>query len=433
MPELRVLIVGASIAGPTAAYWFAKAGASVTVIERFPHLRPGGQSIDIRTVGVTVMRRMQGMEDAVRANLAPIEGISFVDDDGRPYGTMRSTGDPDQQSLVSEFEIFRGDLSRILVDMSKEQGDVRYVFGEQILSMRYEKGDDGPVTVEFMNGSATAEYDLVVACDGANSRTRAMALGCGVRDHVTPTGSFAAYFSAKDGIKRSKIGQAFTAPGGRFIAVGPDHQEGISRFVFMGVNLQPENPVVLSLRKALSQGDDALKTFLAEHYRDGGWIFNDAVEYMLKSEDLYTSEIVQVKVPNLYNKRVVLVGDAGYGPGPTGTGTSLAIAGAYVLAGEIQRHRGDLATGLKSYEERMRPIAEDLGKMTPWLMSIISPQTSLGIWMRNVLFGGICWAYGVLGPVFRLVQRYAGSAFESGEKHSLEDYDFDHRSAETDV
>ena len=65
MSRLRVLVVGASIAGPTTAYWLAKAGASVTVIERFPKLREGGQNIDIRTAGVPVMRKIPGMEAAV--------------------------------------------------------------------------------------------------------------------------------------------------------------------------------------------------------------------------------------------------------------------------------------------------------------------------------------------------------------------------------
>ena len=77
MSKLNVLVVGASIAGPTTAYWFAKAGASVTVIERFPELRTGGQSIDIRTAGVTVMRKIPGMEAAVRAKTTEIEGISM--------------------------------------------------------------------------------------------------------------------------------------------------------------------------------------------------------------------------------------------------------------------------------------------------------------------------------------------------------------------
>ncbi|KAJ5636081.1 uncharacterized protein N7484_009394 [Penicillium longicatenatum] len=99
------LKVGASIAGPTAAYWFAKAGANVTVIERFPALRTIGHNADIRVAGVTVMRRMPGMEAAVRARKAEIEGISFVDSKGRAYGTIRPTGNPDKQSLISEYEI----------------------------------------------------------------------------------------------------------------------------------------------------------------------------------------------------------------------------------------------------------------------------------------------------------------------------------------
>ena len=101
MSKLHVLVVGASIAGPATAYWLAKAGAKVTVLERFPSLRLGGQNVDIRTAGVTVMRKMTGMEAAVRAKIVPIEGISWVDNHGRPYGVLKSTGDPDQQSLIS--------------------------------------------------------------------------------------------------------------------------------------------------------------------------------------------------------------------------------------------------------------------------------------------------------------------------------------------
>jgi len=84
MSKLNVLVVGASIAGPTAAYWLAKDGASVTVIERFPKLRTNRQNVDIRTAGVTIMRRTPGMEVAVRAKKTTVEGLSFVRDNGRP-------------------------------------------------------------------------------------------------------------------------------------------------------------------------------------------------------------------------------------------------------------------------------------------------------------------------------------------------------------
>ena len=65
------------------AYWLAKAGADVTVIERFPALRTGGQNIDIRTCGVTVVRKTGDMEAALRTKAAPLEGIitSFQIDD----------------------------------------------------------------------------------------------------------------------------------------------------------------------------------------------------------------------------------------------------------------------------------------------------------------------------------------------------------------
>jgi 2-polyprenyl-6-methoxyphenol hydroxylase-like FAD-dependent oxidoreductase len=61
MSNLRILVVGASIAGPSTAYWLAKAGAKVTVVERFASLRKGGQAVDIRTSGVAVMRKIEGM------------------------------------------------------------------------------------------------------------------------------------------------------------------------------------------------------------------------------------------------------------------------------------------------------------------------------------------------------------------------------------
>ncbi|KAK5075390.1 hypothetical protein LTR64_001598 [Lithohypha guttulata] len=135
-----------------------------------------------------------GMEAAVRAKTTQLEGISFVRSDGRPYGVIRATGNPNQQSLVSEYEIFRGDLAQILYDLTKDNKNIDYVFGEQMESIYQNEKADGSVKVEFANRLPTSEYDLVVACDGATSRTRALGLGIGVRDDVEPTNCWAAYF-----------------------------------------------------------------------------------------------------------------------------------------------------------------------------------------------------------------------------------------------
>jgi len=419
MSGLRVLVVGASIAGPTTAYWLSRAGATVTVIERYPELRGGGQAIDIRTVGVSVMRKMSGMEAQVRAKSTQEEGVSFVREDGRPHGVIRPTGNPDQQSLISEYEIFRGDLCKVLVGLTKDDENIKYIFGEQIASMKQNESDDGPITVEFASGSPTTEYDLVVACDGATSRTRAMGLGCGVRDHIIPMNFWAAYFSIKqDILDGSKIAQATSAVGGRFVAVGSDPAGG-DRATLMGIHPRNDRDATLPFRQASAQGEAALKKYVAEHFRSVGWKTPLVVQGMMESDDFYASESVQVKVSSLYKGRFVMVGDAGYATGPTGGGTSVALAGAYMLAGEVGKHPGDLAAGLRGYEERLRPILKEMQQVPPLVGTIMAPQTAWGIWLRNHIFAFIAWS-----GLLNFVQKYLAGAFASNDAFPLPEYEW---------
>jgi 2-polyprenyl-6-methoxyphenol hydroxylase-like FAD-dependent oxidoreductase len=95
MSGLKVLVGEASVAGPTNAYWYATAGAKVTMSERFSQLRTTGQAVDIRTAGVSVMRKMSGIEAQVRANSTKEEGVSFMREDGRSYRVIKATGNPD--------------------------------------------------------------------------------------------------------------------------------------------------------------------------------------------------------------------------------------------------------------------------------------------------------------------------------------------------
>ena len=419
MPKLRVLIVGASIAGPTATYWFAKAGASVTVIERFPELRKGGQNIDIRTAGVTVMRRMPGMEEAVRAKIVPIEGLAWVREDGRPYGIIRATGNPDQQSLISEYEIFRGDLAKIIFDLSKQHEDVKYIFGEQVTSIQQSEKNDNPVTVEFANGTPTSEFDLVVACDGATSRTRAIGLGCGVRDYIKSTNCWAAYFSIPgDLLEGSKVGKAISAVGGRFQALGPD-PAGVTRVGLMAVAPSSVPDAPAPFRDAMKQGDDALKQFVARHFRGCGWRSDEIIRGLMASNDFYGSELVKLYPPSLSKGRFVLVGDAGYAPGFTGAGTTLALAGAYVLAGEVCKHKNNLTAALEGYEKQMRPLITEMQKQPPFVTSIMAPQTAWGIWLRNHIFAFIAWT-----RILEVIMKYLAPAFANSKEYKLPEYDW---------
>ncbi|KAH7234957.1 uncharacterized protein BKA55DRAFT_579713 [Fusarium redolens] len=420
MSGLRVLVSGASIAGPATAYWLAKAGAKVTVIERFPALRTGGQAVDIRTAGVSVMRKMAGLEAAVRTKSTQEEGISFVREDGTPYGVIRPTGNPDQQSLVSEYEILRGDLSGILFDMTKDNKNINYVFDEQIASMQQSEKITSPIKVTFTNGTEASEYDLVVACDGAMSRTRALGLGCNVGDHIVSTNCWSAYFSiSQDVLNGSKIGQGFNAVRGRNISIGSD-PAGFSRVLLMCMNPRDKPESAVAFREASAKGNDALKKYIVQHYSDVGWKSDIAMKEMMNSEDFYASEIVQVKAQTLSKGRFVLVGDAGYAAGLTGGGTSLALAGAYILAGELSKHKGDITAGLQGYEQQIRPLINKMQVIPPLITTILAPQTAWGIWLRNNIFAFVAWT-----GLVELAQRYIGGGFGDAKAFPIPEYDWE--------
>ncbi|KAG5749211.1 hypothetical protein H9Q69_008534 [Fusarium xylarioides] len=420
MSGLKVLVSGASIAGPATAYWLAKAGAKVTVIERFPALRTSGQAVDIRTAGVSVMRKMAWLEAAVRAKSTQEEGISFVREDGTPYGVIRPTGNPDQQSLVSEYEILRGDLSKILFDMTKDNNNINYIFDEQIASMQQSEKIAGPITVTFANGTGASEYDLVIACDGATSRTRELGLGCNVGDHIISTNCWSAYFSIpQDVLSGSKIGQGFNAVRGRNISIGTD-PAGFSRVLLMCMNSRGKSESADAFREASAKGNDALKKYIAQHYSDVGWKSSIALKEMMNSEDFYASEIVQVKTPTLSEGRFVLVGDAGYATGLTGGGTSLALAGAYIRAGELGKHKGDITAGLEGYEQQIRPLINKMQVIPPLITTILAPQTAWGIWLRNNIFAFVAWT-----GLVELAQRYIGAGFGDAKAFPIPEYDWD--------
>ncbi|CAG8971136.1 hypothetical protein HYALB_00008614, partial [Hymenoscyphus albidus] len=371
--------------------------AKVTVIERFPELRNNGHVVDIRTLGFLVMRKMEGLEAAVKAKVVPMDGISIVDNSGHPYIIITATGNPDQQSLVPNNE------------------NINYIFSEQVASMQQKEQEEGsPITVEFFNGSPTSEYDLVVACDGAASRTRAMGLECGIRDYVQPTNSWVAFFSIKENLlDGSKIGKAHNAIGGRFFGMGQNPMGG-NRAVIQSLNAGN----LPQFREARDKGAHHLKQFVAQHYKGAGWKIDELLKCIMESKDFYANEIARIKPPTLFKGRFVLVGDAGYG-GSAGTGTSLAMTGGYFLAGEIPKNEGNLAAGLRGYEEKMLPYVKELQTVPLFLYSVLGPQTAWGLWLRNKILAFISWT-GILG----FVQKHFAAGFANGNKYTLPEYEW---------
>jgi 2-polyprenyl-6-methoxyphenol hydroxylase-like FAD-dependent oxidoreductase len=124
------------------------------------------------------------------------------------------------------------------------------------------------------------------------------------------------------------------------------------------------------------------KTLLAERFAGVGWEVPQLLEAMWEAPDFYFDRASRVQVNSWSSGRVVLLGDAGYG-GSVGMGTSMALVGAYVLAGELASAAGDHRTGFARYENEMRGYVVQNLKPMPGGVRGFLPQTRLEVWLRD--------------------------------------------------
>jgi 2-polyprenyl-6-methoxyphenol hydroxylase-like FAD-dependent oxidoreductase len=357
----RVLITGASVAGPAAAFWLAKAGYDVTVVELAPELRPGGQNIDVRASGREVLQRM-GLEDAVRARNTGEIGTRFYGEDGTLVSEFAVQDGEGHDGPTAELEILRGALSKILVDACPDA--VTWRFGVSVVSV--DDGADG-VEVELSDG-ARERFDLLVVAEGVGSHTRGLVFGDEPQEK--PLGMYCSYGTIERSPDDDDYWNWLIVPGARQAGLRPD-DEGTTRAM---LNFLADSPVLEGLDGA------GLRAALREEFADVGWEVPRILDGLDRSDDLYVDYLRQVVCPTWHRGRVVLLGDAAWCVTPLGGGgTSLAIAGGYVLAAYLSQHApGEHEQAFAQYEEWMRPIVEDAQDLPPGTPKIAAPTTRAG-------------------------------------------------------
>jgi 2-polyprenyl-6-methoxyphenol hydroxylase-like FAD-dependent oxidoreductase len=108
---------------------------------------------------------------------------------------------------------------------------------------------------------------------------------------------------------------------------------------------------------------DQQRALLATHFAGAGWQCDALLSAAARADDFYFDAFTQVHMPTVSQGRVTLVGDAGYCASPlSGMGTSLALVGAYVLAGELRSADSldaqQIQAALGKYEAVMRPYID---------------------------------------------------------------------------
>ncbi len=388
MQNTRVLVSGASIAGPALAYWLHRSGFDVTVVEKASSIRPGGQAVDFKgPIHMRVLREMGILDEVRAADVRDADGI-IVNAAGRKVGTAPGGFG------AGEVNIPRGDLARILHRLTEDTTE--YVFGDSITSLT-DTGDGVDVTFEH---GAPRTFDLVVGADGMHSNVRRLAFGP-ESEHVTHLG----YHYVLADLDTGPDDVVYSEPG---ITVMLGGTKAPAFLVFAGPPLPPARDDV-----------DRQKQQVAEALRLGKWRIPELLEQLPDARDFYMDSISRATVDHWSRGRVVLLGDSAWGNALGGYGTGLAVVGAYVLAGELARAGGDHVTAFDTFERRYRNYASISHKVNAG--KLLAPRTTAGIRVRNLLFSTLA----VFGPLMRVVDRPASNLV-------LEDYDAHRTGRDTD-
>ncbi|MEV6037821.1 FAD-dependent monooxygenase [Nonomuraea sp. NPDC052116] len=329
-----VLISGASVAGPALAYWLQRYGFTPTVVELAPALREGGYKVDLRGVAMDVVDRM-GLTPAVKRYSTRMRGGAWVNAAGKPLATLG----PDLIGLRApgDDEVLRGDLARIMYDATKQ--GVEYLFGDSITGLT--QGHDG-VMVTFAR-SAPRVFDLVIGADGLHSNLRAQVFG-EEATFVRPLGMHACVFTVPNHLGLDRWELIYPTPGKVVNLYSTRQSAAKAQFIF-------PTPAVLPDRRDVA----AQQRLVAETFAGAGWESATLLAAMPHSPDFYFDSASQVRLDRWSAGRIALVGDAAHSPSPlSGQGTSLALVGAYVLAGELKAAGGDHRVAFSRYQEEMR-------------------------------------------------------------------------------
>ncbi|WIB60171.1 FAD-dependent monooxygenase [Curtobacterium sp. MCLR17_007] len=359
----RALISGASIAGPTLAYWLHRYGWETTVVERAPELRLGGQNVDVRGAGREVARRM-GVEDDIRAATTGEVGTRFVGRNGVTSAEFPA-GTSDSGGATAELEILRGDLAALLVQ--RTAGDTEYRYGDRVTAVHDDAADG--IAVSFEHGQEE-RFDLVVAADGLRSSTRDLVFGD--EAEIRPLGLETSWATIPRTATDDDWWRWYSAPGGRSVTLRPD-PHGTIRAALSVVT--PRDRATTQRRRS----PDEQRAHLRDVFTGAGWETERVLDAIDLADDLYFESIAQVRAPRWSSGRVALLGDAAYCASPvSGMGTSLSLAGAYVLAGEIAAHV-DLRDAFGGYERVMRPWVERAQQLPPGTPRLANPVTRAGV------------------------------------------------------
>jgi FAD-dependent urate hydroxylase len=320
---LRILVVGAGIAGLAMARALRLAGHRPDVVDELPATTVPGAGIYLPGNASRALRQL-GLDAPLRPLGDLIFRQVFLDARGRELFEMDVAG---LWAGVGESRaLSRADLQQVL--LTSVGGEVRYDTAVRELEIF-----DSTAKVEFGDGSV-AEYDLVIGADGRRSTVRAKA---GLGGAATPTGQIV-YRSVVSGGPALSDWTALLGRRSSFVAI----PMGGRKLYCYADETAPDAP---------NPADPVA------HLRELFGSFGGPVPAILGAvEKVQVARTDEVVLDTWSRGPVLLVGDAAHATAPTlAQGAAMSFEDAVVLGEELRAAGEDVQAALRAFEARRRP------------------------------------------------------------------------------
>jgi 2-polyprenyl-6-methoxyphenol hydroxylase-like FAD-dependent oxidoreductase len=364
---MDVLISGASMAGLSAAYWFAHLGHRVIVVERADGLRPGGAPIDVRGRALGTAERMGILATIDEQKVTILDPMPVLDGTGTQVATL------DLRWFANEtehdIEITRDRLNQILLRAIPDGVEFRYK--TSIASIA--DGTRG-VDVAFTDGRR-GRYHLVVGADGLHSNVRKLAFGP-EKDYVR---HFGYYVSLVDLPKDREWPRGMLSIPGMAVAVRDAGDGPQGMMLAASAELDYDYRDLDAQRRVIAGFLSRVDAWQVPALRAA---FTDSA-----ARGFYFDSVSQTHMPSWIRGNVAVIGDAGHCAALlSGMGTTLAMVSAETLANTWTEHDGDTERASPTYHARLRAYVEQCQAFAHEGAPIMVPLTQEALDERNATF-----------------------------------------------